>query len=67
MTELKPCPFCGKEVRLSWVIMKGKLFFIRCNRCKIELTMHGTDDIKDKTAERITKLWNYGAGEGNKQ
>lgn len=64
MSELKPCPFCGKEVRLSWIITKGKLFFIHCNRCKIELCMR---EIDDKTVERITELWNYGADKGDEE
>lgn len=49
MNELKPCPFCGNKVRLSFGMSENA--FIWCGECKVD--MGG-----DEYVEELVKRWN---------
>ena len=56
--QLKPCPFCGKEVLLYEKYIKtglgttlSKEYRIRCNKCSIETKAF-------KTTASAVKFWN---------
>lgn len=57
MSNLKPCPFCGKEVEL-FSLMYGR-YCIRCMDCHI-----GTDF--SEFAEILVEKWNRRAENENK-
>lgn len=48
-TELKPCPFCGKEARI--LCPRGRLAWIRCDICSIETKIF-------ETKKQATEFWN---------
>lgn len=79
MAELKPCPFCGGEAKVSDVITfrkDGKT--IECTKCHARskyvlidsptLTYFGLDESTRYTAEQavqiVTDLWNRRAEDG---
>lgn len=54
MTELKPCPFCGCEVRLDIAYSYFRDTVIYCDGCDMVYTL---DDC-DATKEQIAEAWN---------
>ena len=59
MTELKPCPFCGGEVRLDIAYSYFRDTVIYCDGCDMVYTL---DDC-DATKEQIAEAWNMRASE----
>lgn len=67
MTELKPCPFCGKEVQSYITVCKGRsddyiVAKIRCVDCDIEIKDHvnkcsSFDDVA-KLEDTVISKWN---------
>ena len=54
MTKLKPCPFCGGEVRLDIAYSDVRDTVIYCDGCDMVYTL---DDC-DATKEQIAEAWN---------
>ena len=54
MSELKPCPFCGGEVRLDIAYSYFRDTVIYCDVCDMVYTL---DDC-DATKEQIAEAWN---------
>ena len=68
MTELKPCPFCGKEVNIEWFDSEHqntkildqdepnepKYLYIACHECDYELSF----DTVFGTARELREAWN---------
>lgn len=62
-TELKPCPFCGGEVRAyftNYITLNKKMYHLNCNRCN---TYFGITEnsryVSTKTTEReLIEAWN---------
>lgn len=55
--KLKPCPFCGGEVRIinaEDLTLNGKCLIVHCDRCKSE-TCFWRNCLSE---EQTTKKWN---------
>ncbi len=50
--ELKPCPFCGEKLNLTYDGLLSEIYWIRCGEC------YTTGPTKDTTEEAI-KAWNW--------
>ena len=57
MKELKPCPFCGCEVKKIIASLTGTVMFI-CDNCGADVCFFGAE--KDKKA---TNAWNRRFGD----
>lgn len=53
MTELKPCPFCGAQVRMIKGLLKGTYTMI-CDKCGADVMFFGADHDKNK----FIRKWN---------
>ena len=68
MSELKPCPSCGGEIRIFLHIYRGAV--AKCQACKKEYGICGTDkiptyngiQIRKCTVDKIRRLWNRRVG-----
>lgn len=68
MNELKPCPFCGKEVNIEWFDSEhqntkvfnqddsdeSQCLYIACHECDYEIFFHTVFG----TAKELRKSWN---------
>ena len=59
MTDLKPCPFCGGDVRITR--NDRGCVFVRCSLCNMTL-MFGANDVC-KSEQAVVRMWNRRAGE----
>lgn len=57
MKELKPCPFCGGEVKKIIAPMMGTVMFI-CDNCGADVCFYGAEKGK-----KATNAWNRRFGE----
>lgn len=57
--SLKPCPFCGAEVKKQKGIVKGITMFI-CPKCGADVCFFGAE-----YEPKATKAWNSRKGETN--
>lgn len=65
MTEIKSCPFCGKEATCR-VVTCGKYdesfnVLIGCKPCNVTMRMcflYDTDTNADKCIEMVKQMWN---------
>lgn len=65
MVELKPCPFCGADAELRWVLDKefGNSIRVRCSRegeCPSPAWAEALEDHEDGAAllDSVTRFWN---------
>lgn len=65
MAELKPCPFCGADAELRWVLDKefGNSIRVRCSRegeCPSPTWAEALEDHEDGAAllDSVTRFWN---------
>ena len=65
MVELKPCPFCGADAELRWVLDKefGNSIRVRCSRegeCPSPTWVEALEDHEDGAAllDSVTRFWN---------
>lgn len=57
MTKLKPCPFCGKNVKLKHYKANGdEWWYIVCNHCMISVDPLFWNDTRTK--EEVIEIWN---------
>lgn len=55
--ELKPCPFCGSEVKLGhYTANHNDWWFIRCKVCNIAIDPMYWNDVRSKN--EMIKIWN---------
>lgn len=59
MTELKPCPFCGRKADL-YKYAKNGMFLVRCEYC-------GVETIYFDKEEDATEAWNRRACDDTKR
>lgn len=59
MIELKRCPFCGNEVRLTY--NDNGLVFVRCSDCEMTL-LFGANDVC-KREQAVAQMWNRRTGD----
>ena len=52
--DLKPCPFCGGNVRFDKAYSYFRDSVIYCDGCDIVFTMYGSDALDDDVA----RVWN---------
>lgn len=68
MVKLKPCPFCGRDVELKFVIIdepvtnSDKYYQIRCDNCRnvcLRYTVRSLIDEEEhaKAKERLIEAW----------
>ena len=65
MVELKPCPFCGADAELRWVLDKefGNSIRVRCSRegeCPSPKWAEALEDHEDAASllDSVTRFWN---------
>ena len=52
MSNLKPCPFCGRKAILrSWTHTDGIYYTVECPKCYVDMGEY-------ETIEEVTKAWN---------
>ncbi len=52
MIELKPCPFCGSEVKKITGAFKGTQMFV-CHKCGADVCFYGAE-----REPKATEAWN---------
>ena len=52
MSELKPCPFCGRKAAVVWM----EFYWVECKKCKAE-----TRGVHSRAA--ALELWNRRVGD----
>ena len=58
MSKLKPCPFCGNEVKKVTGILGTRMFV--CRKCGADVCFYGGEK-----EPKATKKWNSRIGEAN--
>lgn len=51
---MRPCQYCGGEVKFWLDIFDGKTYIVRCDKCRHE------EKVRAKSAEEVIALWNAG-------
>lgn len=64
VSELKPCPFCGKTDGLD-IVTLNRVIAVECSNCGYELPIE-IDLFKDNVAE-LTRKWNLRNDELNRK
>ena len=54
--ELKPCPFCGGEVKKIIAPYRGTVMFV-CNKCGSDVCFYGAEH-----EPKATQAWNRRSG-----